>query len=101
MRTTTKEGHLSTHDFILRLVQFFERANERFHNEDYGGIWSRDESLERWVRLDLPEKPPEDQRLVEGLLTLFATRSNDALVGAVSIFQLQYASSLLRVMKKV
>ena len=51
--------------------------------------------------MDLPEKPPEDQRLVEGLLTLFATRSNDALVGAVAIFQLQYASSLLRVMKKV
>lgn len=92
---------MNTHDFITQLVQFFEGANDRFHDEDGGPVWARDERLERWVRLDLPEKPPEDQRLVEGLLTLFATKSNDALVGAVSIFQLQYASSLLRLMKKV
>ena len=92
---------MNTHDFITQLVQFFEGANDRFHDEDATSVWARDERLERWVRLDLPEKPAEDQRLVEGLLTLFATRSNDALVGAVSIFQLQYASSLLRLMKKV
>ena len=58
MRTTTKEGHLSTHDFIRVLIEFFNMGGKRERHgglEAFMGNFHEVSSLERCLVRDLLE----------------------------------------------
>lgn len=86
VRTTTEEGHLSTHDFIRVLIEFFSRAGERKRHgglEAFMGNFHEISSLERCLVLDL--------------LTFFSIDADESEGLEVRRFKVSYSRKLLSI----